>query len=485
PMFAHGQIEGFQEKYGMEYRYAKWDEKPDRELIQRHEREIFPLIKRRHLFSDVKNFLLYDFFTPEGYVNENVFAYSNRSGEERALVIYHNKYDFARGWIRTSVSYSVKRREGEEPQLIQKNLGEGLGLHNDSTYFCIFRDHVSGLEYIRNSKELYEKGLYVELGAYKVHVFLDFREVQDNQWNHYAQMALSLNGRGTPNMEEVSKEIQLQPLQKSFKELIHADLIRRLMEARITQPQGQLDQILTEEIEKKMVNFLREVKQFSGGREEEVRMAREVRQKLEAILYLPIITSRYSRLQPKGVKAVAEYLHRGLDDSLSTWATLFGWLFIHSIGKIVEQRDFIERSDRWIEEWRLGKIIGDVFRELGIEERSTLRSLILIKLLTRHQRWFEEETAFEVLEKLFKESEARQFLGVNQYEGIWWFNKESFEELLWWLMLISAIEIGFDPLRPINEMMKKLERCWSLIEKIQEAEAHSEYQVKKLLSIRP
>ena len=26
PMFAHGQIEGFTEKYGMEYRYAKWDE---------------------------------------------------------------------------------------------------------------------------------------------------------------------------------------------------------------------------------------------------------------------------------------------------------------------------------------------------------------------------------------------------------------------------------------------------------------------------
>ena len=65
-------------------------------------------MKRRHLFADVKNFLLYDFFTPEGYVNENVFAYSNRSGDERALVIYHNKYDSAQGWVRSSVAYSIK-----------------------------------------------------------------------------------------------------------------------------------------------------------------------------------------------------------------------------------------------------------------------------------------------------------------------------------------------------------------------------------------
>ena len=108
PMFAHGQLEGFNEKYGMEYRYAKWDEQPDQELIQRHEREIFPLMKRRRLFADVKNFLLYDFFTPEGYVNENVFAYSNRSGDERSLVIYHNKYDSVQGWVRSSVAYLFK-----------------------------------------------------------------------------------------------------------------------------------------------------------------------------------------------------------------------------------------------------------------------------------------------------------------------------------------------------------------------------------------
>ena len=64
-----------------------------------------------------------------------------------------------------------------------------------------------------------------------------------------------------------------------------------------------------------MIDLLREAKQLSGGKEDEMTIAREVRRKLEAILYLPIITSRYPRLQPKGVKAAAEYLHKKLTDS--------------------------------------------------------------------------------------------------------------------------------------------------------------------------
>jgi hypothetical protein len=50
------------------------------------------------------------------------------------------------------------------------------------------------------------KGLYVELGAYNYHVFIDFREVRDNQWQQYAQIANYLNGRGAPSVEDVFKK---------------------------------------------------------------------------------------------------------------------------------------------------------------------------------------------------------------------------------------------------------------------------------------
>ena len=192
PMFGHGQVEGFREKYGMEFRKPKLDETPDEGLIRGHEWKIFPLLHRRHLFADIENFLLFDFFTANGNVDENVFAYSNRFNDERGLVIYHNKFADTRGWIKTSAAY-LDKSSGE---LRQRSLAEGLGLPFEG--FAIFKDYVTHLEYIRPCSELWEKGLYVELGAYQHHVFMDWRFVDDEHWELVND---NLNGAGVESMQ--------------------------------------------------------------------------------------------------------------------------------------------------------------------------------------------------------------------------------------------------------------------------------------------
>lgn len=486
PMFGHGQIEGFAEKYGMEYRRAYWDEQPDDYLVQRHEREIFPLLRRRHLFADVKDFLLYDLFTPEGYVNEDVFAYSNRIGDERGLVVYHNKYADTRGWIRTSAAYSVKTSNGER-SLVQKNLGEGLGLHADENYFCIFCDHVTGLEYIRSSQELHQKGLYVELGAYKYHVFLDFREVQDNEWHQYAHLMAYLNGRGVPSIEEALRETLLRPVHYPFKELVNAGMFRRLIDARVTQPEGQLDAQLMHEVEQKTVHLLREVKQFTGGAGDETVLAREIRNKLEAILQLPVLASRFSSPRSRKDEAAANYLTANLSDDPSVWGTLLGWLFTHALGQIVSESGFEQQSRSWLDEWLLGKIIASVLQDLGLDETAAWRAVAVIKLLTTHQRWFEAEVpggkqAHQVLESWLKDGETQQFLQVNRYQGLLWFNRETFEQLLWWMLALAAVAISADPLRPAVEVAKEIVAGYNLVQQLRRAEESSQYQIEKLLA---
>jgi len=487
PMFAHGQIEGFSEKYGMEYRYAKWDEQPDWDLIQRHERETFPLMKRRHLFAGVENFLLYDFFSPEGSVNENVFTYSNRVGDERALVIYHNKYDSVRGWVRSSAAYSVKAGEGDERRLMQKDLGEGLGLTADQAYFSIFRDNVTGLEYIRNSKELCDKGLYVELGAYKYHVFIDFREIRDNEWHQYANLTAYLNGRGVPNLEEALKEMFLQPVQYALKELVNVAEFHRLMDARLKEPEGPLDQDLINEMEQKTINLLQEAKRFSEGMEDELTISPEMRRKLEVILHLPTMANRFPWSVPPEGKTAAEYLMEKLIGETSSWYTIFNWLFVHALGRVVSQTDFEERSRSWIDEWRLGKTIASVLGDLGLEETAAWKSVSVVKLLAKHQRWYEvkrsdQNQAYRVLESLLKDGEVHQFLQVNRYNDILWFNKEAFDELRWWLFLVAVVEISSDPTRLADEVVTELEGCYTIIQRWQQAEKRSEYQIEKLLA---
>jgi glycosidase len=190
PMFGHGQIEGYSEKYGMEFRRPKLDERPDDGLIRGHDWRIFPLLHRRSLFADVEQFTLFDFVTPEGAVNEEVFAYSNRSNDERGLIIYHNKFAETRGWVNRSVSVQ------------NKSLGDALGLPGSG--FVIFKDYVSHQEFIRSCSQLREKGLYVELAAYECHAFMDFRFVSGDQWQAVHD---SLQGGSVPSMQKKFDEM--------------------------------------------------------------------------------------------------------------------------------------------------------------------------------------------------------------------------------------------------------------------------------------
>lgn len=488
PMFGHGQIEGFAEKYGMEYRRAYWNEQPDETLIQRHEREVFPLVHMRPLFAEVKNFLFYDFFTPEGHVNEDVFAFSNRHGERRALIIYHNKFADTRGWIRTSVGFSVKTGSGDQRRIVQKNLGEGLGLHNDTRYFTIFRDHISGLEYIRNSKELYEHGLYVELGAYKYHVFLDFREVQDNEWHQYATLHNYLNGHGVPSIEEALKEIFLQPIHQPFRELVNASLFQKIQSWRVHRLSDTLPLERLKEVEIKTLHLLKQIKDFTRGNGDPEAITGEIMNKIKAFLHLPVLAQRYPANRSKLLKSVFQELTGLQSDEPFFTGSALSWVFLHCLGKIVSETEFAEESRSWIDEWLLGKILTGVLIDLGISEEEAGQCLSLIKLLTIHQRWFEiqapvKRRAYHVLEKLFNDFEVQQFLRINRYQEILWFNKEAFDVLLSWLFFVAALGIVATTGLESSQVPSHLVEIYKIIEKIKQAEVKCGYQVEKLMAL--
>ena len=489
PMFGHGQIEGYTEKYGMEYRRAYWDETPDQDLVERHKREIFPLLHKRYLFAGVENFLLYDFFTPEGHVNEDVFAYSNRVGDERGLVLYHNRYAQTRGWVRTSVAYALETGE-DEKRLVQRSLGEGLGLRNDGTSFTIFRDQANGLEYIRSNRELHEKGLYAELSAYKYHVFLDFRQVQDSASHPYGQLAAYLDGRGVPSIDEALTEVLLQPLHGPFRELVNPEMVERLMEGASDDKESQ--EALADEVKQEMVRMLREIQSLTDGGSEPEALAAEIRRELEVVWDLPTIEERlplpdaigdYLRAGPSGVPDV------GLNEDLQTWATLFSWLFSHSLGKMADAGSMeapaasAEISRSWQDEWLLGKITASAMEDIGLDEGSAWWAVSTIKVLTTHQRWFELVNAtgggaHRVLRSWLEDDEVQRFLQVNRHQHVLWFNDEAYEQLLWWMMVVATVTIAADPERASSEAIAV---CYSVIERLGEAKEASNYRVERLL----
>ncbi len=479
PMFGHGQIEGYTEKYGMEYRRAYWDEQVDYHLIERHEREIFPLMQKRYLFADVKNFLLYDFYSPAGYVNENVFAYSNRFENERGLVVYNNKFEDAHGWVRTSAAYVEKSADSESQHLVQKSLAEGLMLRNDDQYFTIFRDQINGLEYIRSSKQLSEQGLFVELGAFKYHVFLDFREVQDNQWHHYAQLHGYLDGRGVPSIDEALREMILRPIHHKYEQLMKAELISNIKQEISDKKKKKIDSDLFDTIEQKYLAFLEEVNRHTARTTNVEALAKQIRGKFES---LPILNNLQTISKSDKIKAPARFLNNFIRSEDKFLDGMISWLTVHEIGKVAFEEDFEEQSRSWIDEWLLGKIVKLTFQELDLNEQQSSEILSLTKILTSHQRWFKKlETAekplYTILKNLLGDPQVRQFLQVNRYQDVLWFNKEAFESLAGWLFAVGVM----DSLMQEKVSVKSIEELFNSIQALLEIEEESGYRVDRLL----
>ncbi len=506
PMFGHGQIEGFTEKYGMEYRRAYWDEKPDEYLIDRHRRQIFPLLKKRYLFAQVQDFLLYDFYSPEGYVNEDVFAYSNRAGDERALVVYHNKFATARGWIRISAAYSVKSESGDH-MLIQKRLGEGLGVPDDPNTYCIFRDPINNLEYIRNAHELHEKGLYIELEAYKCQVFMGFNIVVDNDWHQYANLAAYLNGRGVPNIDEAMKELFLQPIHTAYRELVNAGFFRWIITNRTIPPAGQAAGVkqedtpaqLLQESNAKLTRLLEEVAHITQAGGDTGAIASTIQEFLHSAIDLPAYQEKHPSLHLRKFQPAIKYLHAGnsrtspwKNGDTYTWSVLLGWLYTSHLGLTLTLENYEEVSRSWIDEWMFNKIMVTTLTELGLDERSSWRAVTLVKLLTSYHAWWKKigtaqgkelgSPAYQLLTTLFSDSDALIYLGVNRYQDVLWFNKEAFDDLMWWLFIIAAVEISV-PGEQAGEVGKLIIAIYEQIDNLVQTAQASGFKLEKFLEL--
>ncbi|MES2210852.1 MAG: alpha-amylase family glycosyl hydrolase [Chloroflexota bacterium] len=216
PMLGHGQVEGFTEKYGMEFRRPRLDERPDDGLVARHEERLFPLVHRRAMFADARDFLLYDLVRDDGSVDENVYAYSNGTGEARSLIVFHNRFGDTTGTIRESVPFAVKGPEGSKT-LIRRSLADGLGISPDPDLLIGFRDERADLEYLLPAARLREGGLRLTLDAYRCHVLTGFRELRDTPAQPWSHLATQIGDRGVPSLDDALRDLALAPVHDALR----------------------------------------------------------------------------------------------------------------------------------------------------------------------------------------------------------------------------------------------------------------------------
>ncbi|HLX12451.1 MAG TPA: alpha-amylase family glycosyl hydrolase, partial [Bacteroidota bacterium] len=452
PMFGHGQVEGYTEKYGHEFRRAYYDEQPDGYLVERHEREIFPVLKKRYLFSDVEHFHLYDCVSDQGYVNEDVFAYSNRFNGERGLVVYNNRFAQAFGWVKMSVGFL-----SHDGTIVQRSLADGLQLRPDGNAWCIVRDSITNLEYIYSNRELIERGFRVELEAFKYRVLIDFREVFATADKPYDRLAWNLGGRGVASIEDAMADLRLEPVHHAIRTAFSPDNVRDLMlPAANKKPSPEHAETFRSQLNA-VYSAAKEVERLDPV------SAKAIEEQVTEYSSLPDLLPAANAKQ-NGWNTVVERVI-GSTNSLDGRRVFYAWLLLH------ETDDVLSR-------WRLEHVLVQAFSELGADHDSARREVELLRVLLERNTLAALKSAKKLsasMRNIFSDDVIGRFLGLNTYEAIEYFRKEAFEALTDWLVLLRCV-VAEDGKKTLSAAWKEHADLLALAEK-------AGYQTMKFLDI--
>ncbi|RLE28109.1 MAG: alpha-amylase [Acidobacteria bacterium] len=404
PMFGHGQIEGYREKYGMEFRTPRWDEQPDEGLRQRHENQIFPLLRRRRLFSGVESFRLYDLVTGDGTVDENVFAYSNQFEGQRSLVVFHNRFGDTAGWVDHAAPALEPWHQGEHGTAYHR-LGQDLGLTDSDDTFVVFRDLISGLEFIRPSRQILEHGLFVQLNAYQLHVFWQFREVVDEDGISWWPLVNDLQGRGVHDVDVARRRLECAPVLGPWQDLLEE----------LAQASGP-----SEALENALLTFVVAARRFCGAEGPAASAVIEALPRVESALSMVV--------DDEG-------------DDTGQWRSLVSaaWAAVGVLNGLAGEAG-ATAADRWTD-WSMGLSLAEVILERGGEEQQAEDcGSIVALLLALEQLWpaaFAEDLGFDqIFEDLVADETVARFLGVNRWQDTLWIRSEGLEAALPWFELV-------------------------------------------------
>ena len=432
PMFGHGQLEGFEEKYGMEYTRAYKDEAVDQGLYDRHCREIFPLLHKRYLFAEVENFLFYDVWN-NGSVNENVFAYSNRVANEASLVFYNNKYEMACGWIKESCPYAVKNGGGENDIRMEKrSLAEGLGLSSGSDKFCIMQEQRSGLYYLRRCDDIINNGIFLSLNGFECQVYLNIQMVTDTD-GMYAKLCDMLNGRGVEDLDVAWQEYFYKDLYSSLKEFLSCNFVKELSALKAKKKKDVKTLLLS--VKEKALSYYQTQNDFftdAYAKAEKASLSeneyKALREKVSEMRFGEF--SKEINLLCKMAKKAGKKKD-GKENAFDFYKKNFEVLALYSAVSALPSETLV----KWGYARKLSEILLQAEKNI-LNARSTFEKLFMLQECCLPK----EMNEVNISNALFYSKDSWRLSGANDFDGIRWFNKEVTEESLSMLKVLFALD---------------------------------------------
>jgi hypothetical protein len=479
PMFGHGQVEAFTEKYGMEYKRPRYEEQPNQHLVERHMREIAPLLRQRHVFAESANFALFDFWRDDGKVDENVFAWSNRAGDQRALAVYHNKYASTSG----TLHHSAARADKGSGTLVTVSIHEALDLPREGNEVLGYQDNATGLHYLRRAAEIRDQGLHLQLSAYQYHVFQNWRMMQATAEYPWDALCSDLNGTGVWSLDEAMAKFKLRPVHEALRAALHPDVLRcysDLIEAEAPgaghtraaeAPCSREDTLAA--LEKSGEAFFRaalavlytgdetedtggipsatETAQGNGSKQPSVRwaesgtrgksqvaLARTARDRyltlLRAAATVPELESLFAHTWPPEARMVLPS-YSPQTSAVTLWAPVIAWCLLSAL---TEQLHDTRPPGEAFDQLYLRTALAEAFHPLGVEGEAAYRAAARVRILLTQPNGKDPDAATLA----WDDPDTVWLTGLHEAQAHRYFNKEAQEQMVWWLLLPQLIELA-------------------------------------------
>ena len=382
----------------------------------------------------------------------HVLAYSNGSGRERSLVIYHTRFASTSGRIRDSASLRRSRPPTGAKRQVRRSLAEGLGLPNEPGAFVIFRDARTGLEFIRSCRELWERR--------PRRLARRLRDATCSGSSARSGTASPASGRGSrrgsagpgvASLEEALRELQLEPVHVPFRAIFADGLTVSVMDGVATKAQLR-------DLERRFAAFLRAIAEATGVDGDPAPIAAEFRDRAERAFVGMAVSEEDADfaavaaalaagvpLDPDDIELAPEGRH-GLDRR--DRAALLAWMALSHTGALApgrrrrgDQPGLVRRAAAAVGAGRRPARHG-LRRGRGVgRHRSGPRApraapAVGDARLGRASRPRGCSTAWLALEM------TRVAIGVNTWEGVEYIDRDRFRELLAWAVRLDTIDGG-------------------------------------------
>jgi hypothetical protein len=414
--------------------------------------------------------------------------------DEKALIFFNNSYYETAGWIKVS-----DRAVPVDGGTRRDSLSEALGVHGEGHYFTLLSEKKSNLWFIRSSKAICENGFFVGLKGYETQVFMDIYEVADDAKGRWARLNNDLEGRGVPDPLAAIKDIFLGDLYYNFILMFDAEIVAKLCNITGASPDldslkdlahdffitasrfidgadGAYDPWITLDEEGVSCVFTNiATNKIMGEFEELVTRIAKMKEALEKDSSAkPLLASITDRIT-KGPLLCAITLGYGLISLLR-----------HVIGK---EATGSHAADLAFTHWDLGRKLREIFYKFGATENEAWRIIdiarvVLSKTSLPKQAVFEkasekfdaEEFAALIIESNYLDEDFRRILGINIFDDVAWFNKEGFEDALFYASLFFMVDGSVNI--PIKERVDRIAKIYDVLTK---AEKKSGYRLDNLL----